>query len=487
MAARRTPSPRRSPPPPAAPTPKRRRADSPHLELDRHDVRAAPQDLTPVASLPSDLLVYVFAFSPLRPRLLVLSLVCKRWRHLLLNSITALPPICWATANLAPALGLFPRLTSLSLTALGRIDHPLPGRLRHLCMRRIASLSHTALVELTALTSLELADCAIGRREFVALFDPVRTALTSLSLNVFASANAPYLHATHFPRLVDLEISFSPVQFSATPHGMVIAHAEQLTRLSVASIRAVPEHVSFPRLVAFSVTYYDAQRLANFVSRHPRVTDLRLLRSFTLPAIDQHNAVHLAPALNTITLNSPQPEEDIRVLAPLTRLTRLRLPRQLIAFQYAPAALCAQLTALDVNFAYRASPPSVLSLFPNLTSLGFHAQALTDHTPAVSLPRLRSLTYRIREDTPLHLANFLRVFIEGCPSLTTLCFIDFNSESSWEEFVEFTTKLQQRGVTELTLMHVHLSVQAVRELRAANRWLWIRLLTEREVELMQSD
>lgn len=482
MAEQHGAPPRRSPPPLLeGADPKRRRADaSPTHALDA-DAGPAPQDLTALTALPSDMLAYLFAFVPLRPRLLVLSAVCKRWRYIVFTSLSALPPLRWAKANLAPALGLFSRLTSLSLTALARIDHPLPGRLRHLCMRRVAALSLTALVELTGLTSLELADCAIGRREFMALLDPLRTSLTSLSLNVFAAGNAAYLHATHFPRLADLELSFAPVKQPGSTNDIVIAHAEQLTRLSVQTIRSVADYASLPRLTSFTVTYYDVSRLAQFMLRHPRVTELRLLGGFTLPAIDAANEAHFAPALRTIALSSPQVEVDLRVLAPLTRLSSLCMPHQLLLFHVAPAALCAQLTALDIHNAFHASPPAVLSLFSNVTSLGFRSQALTDATAPVSLSRLRSLTYR--EDSPINLANFLRVFMDGCPALSTLCFNAFQYDGV---LTEFAASIHQRGVEELILVGAHdVDAAAVQAAKAANRWLWVRTLTLREVSLIK--
>lgn len=71
-----------------------RRRVSPEAQPTPSSLRA-PNDAQPSngawANAPADLLLPIFAGVPLRPRILVLSVVCKRWRHLALRSPAWLP------------------------------------------------------------------------------------------------------------------------------------------------------------------------------------------------------------------------------------------------------------------------------------------------------------------------------------------------------------------------------------------------------------
>lgn len=457
---------------------KRPRPDTADFE-QRHHVTLVPP--APFTTLPSDLLRHIFGLFALRPRIHVLSRVCRRWRLLVTQSIVRLPPMRW-TDSFEAAISIFPHLTSLSITARPRIDFALPGHLRQLILRRIAHVSRTALAELTSLDSLELADCGADAADLEALLDGTRTTLTSLSLNPSFGTLVPltsYLQRARFPRLVDLDI-FAAIQNRNSTADMVSAHAGQLTRLSVQAIRLISDTVSFPYLTTFAVTFYDTPRMMQFMARHSRITSLRLCGGYTLPGIIPHSP--MATALQSIELRSPDREIDLKKLADCPRLTSLLAPNQCISETALSPVLCAQLTALDLSNSHRALPPALLAHFPSLTLLSFRSERLTVATKSVPLPRLRTLTWREADfDPPL----FQRLVLDVCASLTSLRLVGcWQFDASLEEFA---TKLQQRGVEELTIVTgIVLGEERVREACKALRWIWVRVVPPREGALLNS-
>lgn len=81
--------------------------------------------------LPSDLVQLVLSHIPTRPRIMVLSLVCKKWRAIVIRTIKFLPPLPFD--RLAAALAQLPSVTALSINyPSARFRTLLPPSLREL-------------------------------------------------------------------------------------------------------------------------------------------------------------------------------------------------------------------------------------------------------------------------------------------------------------------------------------------------------------------
>lgn len=150
---------------------------------------SAPQSAA--AKLPNDVLVFIVALFPLRPRLLSLSRVCKQWRAATLRSVTTLHR---GDENVARALSIFPCLTDLELRgralrgkilsipsgvcrlglgswlSVGQSETPVlqdppPARLQHLllsCLNAPSLLASLAQTSFFSLTSLSLSASAMA-------------------------------------------------------------------------------------------------------------------------------------------------------------------------------------------------------------------------------------------------------------------------------------------------------------------------------------
>lgn len=129
------------------------------------------------ASAPTDILLLMFADVPLRPRILVLGVVCKRWRHLALRIPAWLPR-------------LRPKATASALKVLqnvhGMFDVPsqvtAPSSVRDLVLKRGSTVQERCVSGLTGLTALSY-DCSYIPRDVVrAMLTASKTTLTFLTL-----------------------------------------------------------------------------------------------------------------------------------------------------------------------------------------------------------------------------------------------------------------------------------------------------------------
>lgn len=148
----------------------------------------------PLGVLPSDLASLVLGFIPLRPRMLSVSLVSKRWRAAVLRSVRTFRPwkqlysATWhqpkpplTSADLEGTLRLFPSLTDLVLCAYQGLGG---ATLRLSTTLRTISLCYGAEFQLapplpSALTSLEALSCF--RWEAVATAALLAASATSLA------------------------------------------------------------------------------------------------------------------------------------------------------------------------------------------------------------------------------------------------------------------------------------------------------------------
>lgn len=211
--------------------------------------------------LHSDLWVLIFSYFAQRPRLGVVSLVCKRWRTLCLRSFVHVDlrhPDDNAFALLSSS---FPSLTSLALRPSWTTSLVLlPSSLRVLRLERpqnrrpgnSSGYSVQFAEKMPSCTSVSI-ECGLAGLNVIPLLDAARSSLTKLKLEWNASL-AAYLKGTYFPALASL--TFRDPPFSELPIATFLHnHATQLTRLSLSDIIAQPTNtialvrrLPFPKL-----------------------------------------------------------------------------------------------------------------------------------------------------------------------------------------------------------------------------------------------
>lgn len=192
------------------------------------------------ASLPLDVLRLIFRLIPVHPRVRVISLVCKRWRTLVLSSVTRArrfsPAVRW--------FRLFPALEHLDITTRAMASRPLPLSLRSLAFYAEPDYDH--LPHLLALTALTAVSLHTRWRSAQRLLLHIRTSLTSLHIltdDLGKPRVARGIAELFYPRLTDLSIPYS---VALAP--LLERHASSLTRLSVKDSDNFATVVRFPRV-----------------------------------------------------------------------------------------------------------------------------------------------------------------------------------------------------------------------------------------------
>ena len=206
---------------------------------------APPADSTSTptswVSLPSDVLVETFRLIPVRPRLLVVSQVCRRWRHAAVTSIDALPD------ELAPRLddaasALFVNLREAHVATASeaeerRLTPERCAKLRSLTISSAGLLPHNS-AHCTALQRLSLTAARSRATDdlLASLLRRNAATITSLTLNTVAPWDArserdqPTLHAL---RTLDLSAIRQVGAELTAVLTCVLLHSPTLTSLSV--------------------------------------------------------------------------------------------------------------------------------------------------------------------------------------------------------------------------------------------------------------
>ena len=209
---------------------------------------AAPSAPLGWSALLADLLVQIFARISLRPRLGVVSLVCRRWRAAVLRSVTAIDHDAPASLFALP-----------SLTAIDDEDRFVSSRLRHAPSPSLRSLSYSPgsvkcecplLRGLTRLQRLHLrlAPAKVCCAELAALIARNATSLTDLRIKFDATTKRPsftpaFLDAVaRLPSLCSLAVSVDDPSLArqfVQPHASRLTHlGPQLARYLCATLRA---------------------------------------------------------------------------------------------------------------------------------------------------------------------------------------------------------------------------------------------------------
>lgn len=325
------------------------------------------------SALPADLLVVIFARVQLRPRLRVVSLVCRRWRAAVLRSVTAIDHDAPASLYALP-----------SLTAIDDEDHFVSSRLRHVPSPSLKSLSYsTASFKcechlLRGLTSLQrlhlrLASAKICCSSLAAFIARSTSSLTDLKIKFDATTKrlsfAPiFLDAVAgLTSLRSLSVSASDPSLA---HQFVQPHASRLTHLGVATVAVFADAPGVPRLclpACRSLTVrHSAGKvtpLANLAAIAPALTSLSLtcldtchdfpIDSFPYSALTSLDVLSLpnmkmpwlahCTALRSLTAHLWT--SDIAYLPPLPSLQKLKLGPAVVVAKVG----CRELTTLRIS------------------------------------------------------------------------------------------------------------------------------------------
>lgn len=406
---------------------------------------ASHSDLTGSATLPTDIIQLVLGFVPLRPRLLVAAMVCRRWSEAARRATTALPGHLKLTAY-HTACQRLPVVTSLCVT------QPLPS-----------DDSFRAVAQLSALTSLTIrTDHSSPANMLAQLLAQNGKSLTTLGVRLFSCTRSQVaaLADAELPALRTLHMQWPLWELIDTDTGTAIAAllaklSPQLRSLSLISKDPIALPEAFPQLKHYftnnlflpppiepllarapqlgSISYHATSRIS--AALLPRVSHLRLLGSWQIPLLKQ------VVALSTLT--SLEVDDAHRLFTQT-------------AWQFK------HIRSLQVS-SFR-SRYDLFYHFPHLTSFSLtsnidaHLSALVDLLRAfvVSKAPLRYLHFRILEDQQL---------------------------APRDAFKALLPRVEERG---LECLHVYVSASHVRSQQSllcalqeiAKKRLWLDVLVE---------
>lgn len=373
-------------------------------------------------ALHADIIKFIFSYLPLGGRLGVVNLVCRRWRALAYQSVTAVPSI-----NSFDAIALFPALETLSLAHAPPLGTALPTTLRTLFLASNVYDSACvcyALEQLSTLTHLR-ADLHPLHSCTARLVCSNRLSLKTLDLcpidSVEAEDQQPEQEQCDMLATVLLsELRDFRFELVATS-----AEATMLTRslLSLAS-RVATQLVSLSIYIAGNDTVATKclQTLSDY--SYPLLTTL-VLRVHTVTPEHVNALLKAAPRLATskLTLHiSEHATEVITLLAPTLTELEVEEPTGLVCTIHiacsddlAPSDLCAT-QVLDFEESVRALV-DCSALCTKLVSMRLFLgrdtlERITEHCWQPHASRLTELTPAPREQ--------MAAFLAQCTALTSV-------------------------------------------------------------------
>lgn len=381
------------------------------------------------AAAPRDILQLVLVLIPFRPRILVLSLVCRSWRNAVKHFPTGMPRGLSASA--------FRKGLSLLSAVVSIEDLPAsvkaPPTLRHLRVN-FEGMGVEQVATVTGLTSLHVS--ALGSHISMEVYKNNANTISTLSLDMSQSSHQLPEHSRHFlslnfPALSTLSFHLRPLTpLSQRSFCSVISrYSSQLTSLSIYGGR---------------VWWLDALATMSF----PRLTHLAVLAPASAdeppPLVD---LVSHTPTLRTLGLSPSYPSFPTQMLPWASKITDLHLTADALR-SYADlgqfVVACVQLTSLTmlharleafelsavqdyqqvrlVEAASLGARMDVQFLFPRLTTLSLtdelllrDAIGLLLRLTAYGSPSLRKITLWTRPDSKQPTLNIKKRF---CQALT---------------------------------------------------------------------
>lgn len=377
-----------------------------------------PKGLT-IAALPLDILVLTFSLMAMRPRLHVLSFVCKRWRTAVLRTITKMKASYFERA--AP---LLPGVTSLSLQGEVAPNYPVPPKLRELFIDMDYGLHKDLAAKFSSVTNLIAINISttrwtVQREAGLELLLSLRHSIASLSLAAHLLS-----HVVYFPHLEHLSIRRRCI-FARDPAAdierVLAMHATQLLSLSFAG-EWCATRVLLPALtqLTLAIGVGEEDLRVSLAADYPRLVELHLTCYPTWLLREEDSLAALASTVRSVRLTRPiEPffgERDLHeLLLSFTNLAHLELvPAEEMSRIAGWPHLCSAVATLTLSPSQERQP---LACFSRITSLTV-SQHLLSSAP-VRLPCLTSLSFGPLPDDRSFLGD-LAIIRAGAPLLRHL-------------------------------------------------------------------
>lgn len=434
--------------------------------------RIDEEQVSPSSKLPSDILRCIFEFLPLRPRILVLSAVSKRWRQAALLSVKSIEVDSQASQR---ALRLFPCLTHL--TILYQSLTLLPDLLDLPALRALSAFECRATnvpeEVLTTLLSLCRSSLKYLHLTFIQSQGPSLAnfllkissqpwSLTSLSLAFYEGRDSFALEP--FLKLIE---RVAPQLESLTLHGLFFSGVGPFDVMTFPLLkRLIINDVIRPR---------DVTQLS---SRCPQLEGMSVKIGENV--LDELNAVDLPALTEVSTIASKLPREIVEYLSRFPRLQCFRSninAEQVYRVFVVPRKLTYLIPSLSFNNTSLAVMREVSFACENVTELAFDfiQSSIQINMPDIALKKVESCRvdfYQMPEDVYIHL---WRQILRACPRLKFAFIRVMCALESLDIIEKLLLEMQQHGVTRVRLSFLKLSAvltERVNQLRhSSNGWM----------------
>lgn len=399
--------------------------------------REPPLVDAPINLLPLDMLTVIFAYTPMRPVLLSVSLVCRRWRTAALRSVTSIR--VRGGGERRPPLSLFPSLTELKFSCNFREAIRLPLTIRRLALREATKPSDDGEISFPAplppFTHLSFRHWSFDPRGVIQpLILASLDTLTSLRVEVDREL-CDFLHERRFPRLAELHIAYwHPASTLQLAHmvSFLSAHCSTLTSLTIDDVRRSRSvsageteaplaslftslaAIDFPSLTFLRVlsSAIPSQCVADILRRSPRLVNLCLPYASGLYTVPTSL---LTPLVKLRFLSSRDPLQPGFIEAlPRLRHISVRTEENVRIARDFPAALYPRMSCLSLGRVTE-STWSTLVGCTSLTHLNITPSALPSAALALSFPQLTKLKLHI--DDLYQALPLARLFLRVAPCL----------------------------------------------------------------------
>lgn len=411
------------------------------------------------ADLPADVVCLIAGYVPLRPRLLVIARVCRRWRAAADLSVTSiLPPMYYLGA-----IDRFPNLTACHFQGADGVPASWTaeqrGRIRSVRFH-FSTENVLRRANFTSLTSLEATLVEDARRALPQIVEANAASLIALKLkairkNIWEEGDPVPPLPLSLPELRSLSISASRVGTVDSVLYFAPLHS-QLTDLAIKF--DIPSHyaTSLPRLRRLTVQLVmGGAKLAGWLRAMPALTALNI---GTLSPERGDIAGFLsdaAPTVEAISLSQKNVWSD--KLLHCKRLRHVYLLKDSFSLLPALAPIASQISSMEVVTGSERPEQTrfFTQHFTALTKLTLRPDSLRRELPHWRLPHLRELT---AHDQSL---DYVTEALVAFPSLVHLCVLGAAECGDLQAFQAELRSAERRGLQSLRLLHTTLDLSAL--------------------------
>lgn len=421
-----------------------------------------------LADLPVDVISLVVAHFALRPRLLLIARVCRRWRAAAYRSVTLIPPpLCY----LGP-LDRYPNLTACRFVESAQVPESWTAEQRGRIRSVYFFLSSAEVLRAAKLTSLTSLSVYLDEDALQAVPETVLANANSLAHLKIAKRVGLWSSPPSFPQLTAPLPALSSLSLRyLDPDSLTCFPSvySQLTRLKTLGNYDSCSRLPQLRSAAFDYFTFSEAAIA-------WVASLRSLTSLRMGGADCDSNWHpdakalaiVAPVLASTSLceGTDLTKALLAILPTCKRLSHVCLLRDSLSLLPSLLPLAAHITSMKLcSGDETAEEARYLAHLTSLTELDVLPGPLTAALPHWRLPRLRQL---VTTDMPLAwLTTALR-------SLTTLQRLKLSKvhPSSLDDVQAFEAEVRaadRRGMRTITIWRCH-SVD-IRALQRSLGWL----------------